>query len=100
MTCDLLSPIDEEILHEVCNKYSTIITIEDGTIIGGLGSAVLEFMADNNYKNDLIRMGIPDQFIEHGEPMELYEECGISPNKNCRKNIGNYSKESAFKILF
>ncbi|GAB4199587.1 MAG: 1-deoxy-D-xylulose-5-phosphate synthase [Bacteroidia bacterium] len=80
-----LKPIDEDILHEVCNQYNTIITIEDGTIIGGLGSAVLEFMAENNYKNNVVRMGIPDRFIEHGEPMELYEECGISPNKIVEK---------------
>lgn len=76
-----LKPIDEELLHEALTKYSIIITIEDGTIVGGLGSAVLEFMADNGYKNDVIRMGVPDRFIEHGEPMELYEECGISPPK-------------------
>ncbi|HPQ09473.1 MAG TPA: 1-deoxy-D-xylulose-5-phosphate synthase [Bacteroidia bacterium] len=80
-----VKPIDEEILHEALSKYPVIITIEDGTIIGGLGSAVLEFMADNYYKNQVIRMGIPDRFIEHGEPMELYEECGISPNKIVEK---------------
>lgn len=76
-----LKPLDEALLHEALTNYPIIITVEDGTIIGGLGSAVLEFMADNNYKNNLIRMGLPDRFIEHGEPMELYEECGISPDK-------------------
>lgn len=80
-----LKPIDEEILHEALSKYSIIITIEDGTIIGGLGSAVLEFMSEHRYKNNLIRMGIPDRFIEHGEPMELYEECGISPARIVEK---------------
>jgi 1-deoxy-D-xylulose-5-phosphate synthase len=92
-----LKPIDEEILHEVCNQYSTIITIEDRTINGGLGSAVLEFMAENQYKNDVIRMGIPDQFIEHGEPMELYEECGISPNKIVDRVLEIKNKHSRYK---
>lgn len=86
-----LKPIDEALLHEALSKYPIIITIEDGTIIGGLGSAVLEFMADNNYKNNLIRMGLPDRFIEHGEPMELYEECGISPDKIVEKVLNIYS---------
>lgn len=80
-----LKPIDEEILHEVLNKYPIIITVEDGTIIGGLGSAVVEWMVDYQYKNTIIRLGIPDRFIEHGEPMELYEECGISPNQIVNK---------------
>ena len=76
-----VKPIDENTLHEVCTNYKTIFTVEDGTMIGGLASAVLEFMADHNYKNRLIRLGIPDRFVEHGEPMELYEECGLSPSK-------------------
>lgn len=80
-----VKPLDEDLLNEALSNYPIIITIEDGTIIGGLGSAVLEFAADNHYKNDIIRLGIPDQFIEHGEPMELYEECGISPNKIVEK---------------
>ncbi len=96
-----VKPIDESILHEVCHKYPTIITVEDGTIIGGLGSAVLEFMADNNYKNQLIRLGIPDHFIEHGEPLELYEECGISPDKiveQVLKISESYYSESITKV--
>jgi 1-deoxy-D-xylulose-5-phosphate synthase len=76
-----VKPIDETLLHEVFSKYKKVITVEDGCIMGGMGSAVLEFMADNNYSAQLVRLGIPDNFIEHGEPMELYEECGFSPNK-------------------
>lgn len=72
-----LKPIDEELLYSVCNKYRRIITIEDGCIIGGLGSAVLEFMATNNYHNEVVRLGIPDKFIEHGSQRELYKECGF-----------------------
>lgn len=71
-------PIDEAMLHEVFSRYKKVITIEDGTIVGGVGSAVLEFMADNGYSAEVKRLGIPDQFIEHGEQSELYEECGFS----------------------
>lgn len=87
-----LKPIDEQLLHEAMTHYPIIITIEDGTIIGGLGSAVSEFMTDHHYTNTLIRMGIPDRFIEHGEPMELYEECGISPNKIVERTLQIYSQ--------
>lgn len=72
-------PIDETMLHEVFTRYKKIITVEDGTIVGGMGSAVLEFMADNGYQAQVKRLGIPDNFIEHGEQNELYEECGFSP---------------------
>ena len=70
-----VKPIDEQLLHEVFSKYSKVITIEDGCIMGGMGSAVLEFMADNNYTAHVKRLGIPDKFIEHGEQKELYIEC-------------------------
>ncbi len=74
-------PIDEEMLHEVFSKFKRIITVEDGCIMGGMGSAVLEFMADNNYSAQVVRLGIPDEFIEHGEQNELYTECGFSPEE-------------------
>jgi 1-deoxy-D-xylulose-5-phosphate synthase len=72
-----LKPIDEEILHEVGRKFKHIITLENGTIKGGLGSAVLEFMADNGYQPHITRMGLPDEFIEHGSVPELCRLCGI-----------------------
>ncbi len=72
-----VKPIDEEMLHEVFANYQQIITIEDGTIVGGFGSAVLEFMNANGYKADVKIMGIPDRIVEHGSPKELYEEVGI-----------------------
>ncbi len=71
-------PLDESLLHEVFSKYKKVITIEDGCLMGGVGSAILEFMADHNYSAHVKRLGIPDRFIEHGEPIELYEECGFS----------------------
>ncbi|MCK5838790.1 MAG: 1-deoxy-D-xylulose-5-phosphate synthase [Bacteroidales bacterium] len=71
-----LKPIDEELLTAVFSKFKKIITVEDGTIVGGLGSAVLEFMADHNYTAHLKRLGIPDKFIEQGTIDELQAECG------------------------
>jgi 1-deoxy-D-xylulose-5-phosphate synthase len=68
-------PLDEELLHEVFSKYKKIITVEDGCIQGGVGSAVLEFMADHNYSAQVKRLGIPDEYIEHGEQAELWAEC-------------------------
>lgn len=73
-------PIDEEMLHEVFAKFSKVVTIEDGTVVGGFGSAVLEFMAAHNYKAEVKIMGIPDTLVEHGTPKQLYEEIGIDAN--------------------
>ena len=70
-----IKPLDEILLHEVFSKFNKVITLEDGCVMGGLGSAILEFMADNNYSASVKRMGIPDEFIEHGSQNELYEEC-------------------------
>lgn len=72
-----LKPIDEELLHKIGKKYSRIVTVEDGSIKGGLGMAVIEFMADNGYVPRIKRIGIPDQFIEHGTIPELYKLCGM-----------------------
>jgi 1-deoxy-D-xylulose-5-phosphate synthase len=71
-----VKPLDEALLHEVFKKFNKIITVEDGCIEGGMGSAILEFMADNNYHAQVIRLGIPDRVIEHGEQPELWAECG------------------------
>lgn len=71
-------PIDEALLHEVFAKFKKVITVEDGCIMGGMGSAVLEFMADHNYMAQVKRLGIPDKFIEHGEQPELWHECGFA----------------------
>ncbi|MBD1386984.1 1-deoxy-D-xylulose-5-phosphate synthase [Mucilaginibacter rigui] len=71
-----VKPLDEALLHEVFKKFNHIITVEDGCLEGGMGSAVLEFMADNKYKADVVRLGIPDKFIEHGDQPELWAECG------------------------
>ena len=69
-------PLDEELLHEALTNYEKIITIEDGTVVGGFGSAVAEFITKHNYKNSLTILGIPDRIIEHGTLKELHAECG------------------------
>ena len=71
-----VKPLDEALLHDVCAKFNKVITVEDGCLEGGMGSAVLEFMADNNYKLQVVRLGIPDIVVEHGEQPELWAECG------------------------
>jgi 1-deoxy-D-xylulose-5-phosphate synthase len=69
-------PLDEELLHEVFAKYAKIITVEDATIVGGFGSAVLEFTNKHKYVAEVKLLGIPDKIVEHGTPKELHRECG------------------------
>jgi len=68
-------PLDEEMLHEVFTRYNKIITIEDGTIVGGIGSAILEFMSQHGYNAEVKMLGIPDRIVEHGSQKELHREC-------------------------
>lgn len=69
-------PLDEALLHEACQQYEKLLTVEDGTVEGGFGSAILEFMNRHGYKNDVRILGIPDRLVEHGTPKELIRECG------------------------
>ncbi|HAR19164.1 MAG TPA: 1-deoxy-D-xylulose-5-phosphate synthase, partial [Cytophagales bacterium] len=69
-------PLDEALLHSVFKQFGKVITVEDGCLQGGFGSAILEFMSDNGYSARVMRLGIPDRVIEHGEQWELYNECG------------------------
>lgn len=75
-----VKPLDEELLHEVAKKFKRVITVEDGCLPGGFGSAVIEFFSDNNYPIQTVRLGIPDRVIEHGSPEELHAECGFDAN--------------------
>jgi 1-deoxy-D-xylulose-5-phosphate synthase len=72
-----VKPLDEMLLHEVFSKFDKVITVEDGCLMGGFGSAVLEFMADRGYKAEVVRLGIPDEFIHHGTQEELWATCGF-----------------------
>jgi 1-deoxy-D-xylulose-5-phosphate synthase len=72
-----LKPVDEEILHEAGARFPYIVTVENGVIAGGLGSAVMEFMSENGYATRVKRIGVPDGFIEHGSIGELHRLCGM-----------------------
>jgi len=71
-----LKPFDEDLLHQTLKRFDKIISVEDGTVVGGLGSLISEFMVEHAYKNELRILGIPDQFVEHGSLNLLYHECG------------------------
>ena len=93
-----IKPLDEEMLNYISSKFNKVITLEENTIVGGFGSAVLEFFADNNYKNDLMRIGIPDQFVDHGTQSELHKEIEIDPDSIIKRiktfcNISGIHKE-------
>lgn len=80
-----LKPLDSKILQEVGEQFKTIVTVEDGAREGGMGSAVLEWMADNGYTPRIVRLGLSDKFVEHGTVEQLYEACGI--NKDAIKKV-------------
>ena len=84
-----LKPLDEAMLHEIGKQFKQVITIEDGALNGGMGSAVLEFMADNSYQPNISRIGIPDKFIEHGTIPELYKICGMDEESIVNKILAN-----------
>ncbi len=75
-----VKPLDEDCLHSIFKQFDRIITVEDGTIVGGFGSAVIEFMCENTYHAQVKRLGIPDRFIDQGTQNELYKECGFDPD--------------------
>lgn len=74
-----VKPLDEEMLHEIFKKFDRVVTVEDGCLQGGFGSAIVEFMADHGYSNKIKRLGIPDKVIEHGTQLELQKQCGFDP---------------------
>ena len=87
-----LKPLDEEILHEVGKKYKTIITAEDGIIAGGFGSAVLEWMADHGYSPRVVRLGVRDQYVEHGSTKELYHMLKLDKEGLCESLLQEQAK--------
>lgn len=84
-----LKPLDEDMLHEIGTHFDKVITIEDGVKKGGMGSALLEFFSENNYKPSVKRIGVPDEFIEHGKVNELYYICGMD-KKSILKEIYSF----------
>lgn len=94
-----VKPLDEALLHDVFKAYPAVITVEDASIVGGFGSAIAEFMVDNRYTNQLIRLGIPDTLIEHGEQAELYHLCGIDSVGIAQKIAELYQVKPAQKAV-
>ena len=92
-----VKPLDENLLHHIFANFKTLITIEDGSVQGGFGSAIVEFMVDHQYSAKVIRLGIPDQIIEHGEQKELYEQCGIDSKSILNKILAQYPAKA--KVL-
>lgn len=93
-----VKPLDEELLHEVFKKFKKVITVEDGCVVGGMGSAVVEFMADNGYMAEVKRLGIPDRIVEHGEQQELYAECHYD-SKAIASTVKSMVEGSTAKLL-
>lgn len=93
-----VKPLDEAMLHEVFQQYSKVITIEDGTIVGGFGSAILEFRNEHHYTSEVRIMGIPDRFVEHGTPAQLYEEIHLDANA-IAQNIRDLATVDVEKLL-
>ena len=81
-------PLDQKMMHEIFRKFDRVITVEDGCLQGGFGSAVLEFAADNEYTAKVKRLGIPDEVIEHGEQMDLYRDCGYDVDGIVKAAVG------------
>jgi len=80
-----VKPIDEVMLHEVFSKFSKVLTIEDGCLMGGFGSAVIEFMADNKYSAEVVRLGIADEYVHHGKQEEQWADCGFDSKAIVKK---------------
>ncbi|QKG81086.1 1-deoxy-D-xylulose-5-phosphate synthase [Tenuifilum thalassicum] len=89
-----VKPLDEELLTRVGKEFKTVITVEDGCLPGGFGSAVLEWFNDNGYSVKVVRLGIPDVFVEHGTQKELYAECGFDID-NIYKTAKKYASSKA-----
>jgi len=89
-----VKPLDGELLHEIFGKFQKVITVEDGCLMGGFGSAVIEWMTDHGYQTQVKRLGIPDEIIQHGEQIELHRDCGFDPEGIARtvRNFSNVSK--------
>jgi 1-deoxy-D-xylulose-5-phosphate synthase len=95
-------PIDETLLHEVFGSFKKVVTVEDGSIQGGMGSAVLEFMADHGYQADVKRLGIQDRIFEHGSQLQLHKESGFDPDgiiNTCLEMVGVNEEVSSSKMV-
>lgn len=92
-------PLDEALLHQIFARHKYILTVEDGCLQGGFGSAILEFMADHGYTSKIVRLGIPDEVIEHGEQVELHREAGFDPDGIYQAALELLEKSSILKSV-
>ena len=84
ISCEVINmrfakPLDTNLLDRIAKKHSKVITLEESTLVGGFGSGVLEYFAEKNYKCDVLRLGLPDNFVDHGTQAELHHLLGIDP---------------------
>jgi len=82
-----IKPLDANLLHEICKGFNKIVTIEENSVVGGFGSGIAEFLTDNNYKNDLLKIGIPDKFVDHGTQAELHKILEMDPDGIAKRVI-------------
>ena len=80
-----VKPLDEVLLHEVFGRFKDVITIEDGCVQGGMGSAVTEWAMEQGYASRVARLGVPDRYIEHGTQAQLYKECGYDASPSSKR---------------
>jgi 1-deoxy-D-xylulose-5-phosphate synthase len=95
-----VKPLDEMMLQELFQKFDRVITVEDGCIEGGMGSAVLEFMNDHGYQAQVERLGIPDRVIEHGDPPEHQADCGFDKDgivKKVKEILGTEEESASYR---
>ena len=95
-----VKPLDEKLLHSIFKTFQNIITVEDGVLKGGFGSAVLEFMSDNSYNANVKRLGIPDKFIEHGTVRQLLKECGLDTDGIYNVAVQMLSEKKKEEIIY
>lgn len=91
-----IKPLDKEMLDDIAYRFDKVVTLEENALIGGFGAGVLEYFADKNFKNDVLRIGIPDRFIDHGKPEELHEQLKIDP-KGIVEQVKIFSKGKGIK---
>jgi len=80
-----VKPLDTALIDELCGKYERLVTVEENTIKGGFGSAVIEYLQEKGYSNKVLVIGLPDRFIDHGQPAELHKEVGLDPQSICQR---------------
>ena len=90
-----VKPLDEVLLHEVFGRFKDVITIEDGCIHGGMGSAVTEWAMEQGYACRVARLGVPDKYVEHGTQAELYKECGYDAESIVNKAMAMRESRAA-----